>query len=300
LERELYETFVAALPPAAQRGLDRDDVSRGLQSIVWEATERWGDLGLSPARFAGFLATCCVEEGDPLNALEGLHTVDLYLARACCEGSDEAVALLEQTFIVRLPAALARLSLSPAKVQEVLQEVRRQLFVPNQSAGTSALERYLGRAPLSGWLRAVTLRTAMRLLRAGARELPVDDRFLEDQLAATDDPELVFLREAYRPAFRAAFRSGLASLTTRQRNLLRQHHLDGLTVTHLAVMYGAHRVTVSRWISEARRELAQAVEVELTATLGMRRSECASVVRLCISRPDLTFSSFFCDDDPPT
>jgi len=301
VECGLVEAFVAGLPAPAAPRLARDEaLSKRLRASVREVTRLWGDLGVSPERFAGFLASrCAAADSDPLVALEHLHAADLYLACACCARSATAIAILERDHLQQLPRALARLSLSSTMVQETLQEVRGQLFVPSKAGRVSALERYLGRAPLDAWLRAVALRTAMRLLRARAKEVPVEESFLEDQLAGGRDAELTFLRTAYRPVFRSAFAAALAALETRQRNLLRQHYIDGVKVERLALMYGVHRVTLSRWLSAARGDMARAVERELMQSLGLRHSECASVVRLCMSRPELNFGSFITDASEP-
>lgn len=297
LNSDLWKAFAARLAPEPARRLREDaGAPPRLASIIEHARAQVGDLGLDLPRFAGFLGERCVDANEPLEALQSLHTADLYLACACCSHLASALALLERRHISQLPQGLARLSLSGATTAEAVQQVRAQLVVPG-GQGRSALERYLGRAPLQVWLRVVALRTAMNLMRAQGKEVPVGDSFLEEQLAQGDDAEASYLRQAYRPAFRSAFAAALAALETRQRNLLRQHYLDGLTVERLAVMYSVHRVTLSRWIGAARRALAEGVESELTGLLGLRRSECASVVRLCMSRPDITLASFLGPED---
>src|SRR5205809_336497 len=58
-----------------------------------------------------------------------------------------------------------------------------------------------------------------------------------------------------RRVYREAFAAALATLTARDRNLLRQMYLYGATVDELGVLYAVHRATAARWIAQIRDTL---------------------------------------------
>ncbi len=58
-------------------------------------------------------------------------------------------------------------------------------------------------------------------------------------------------------------------IAPRQRNLLRQHLLDGLTIDELGVIYQVHRVTAARWLTAARADLWAHTRRRLRQTLGV-------------------------------
>jgi|GEM_PF-4314550 len=69
-------------------------------------------------------------------------------------------------------------------------------------------------------------------------------RFGDDRLVAHGgrdeaglDPEIAYLKQRYRDEFREAFVAALGALDERQRNVLRQHHLDGMTIDQLGSLH---------------------------------------------------------------
>ena len=126
---------------------------------------------------------------------------------------------------------------------------------------------------------------ALRRREQGARERG-DEALAE--LASGDDPEVAALRAAAGDQLRAAFAAALAALAPRERTLLRQHHLDGVSLDRLAATHGVHRATVARWLAAARQAVADGTRDELMARLGLGTGEVASVVRLAQSQLDLS------------
>ena len=68
--------------------------------------------------------------------------------------------------------------------------------------------------------------------------------------AESDDAEIRHLKTLYRGEFREAFQHALASLSVRDRNMLRQHYVDGLAMEQLGAMYQVHRITIVRRMKE--------------------------------------------------
>lgn len=179
----------------------------------------------------------------------------------------------ERALDVQLRAAAAsaarRLGGDSATADEIAQRVAERLWL-GRSGGEPALAGYTGEAPLAAWLRIIAYREGVELLRG--REVP-DDGALVDRVVATTEPELAMLRASYLAAFKRCFAAAFAALSMHDRDLVRRHHLDGLTLEQLASLYGAHRATVARWLARVRERLVDetraALRRELSATTDL-------------------------------
>ena len=100
------------------------------------------------------------------------------------------------------------------------------------------------------------------------------------------------MKEKYRGEFSAAFRRAIAKLELRERNLLRQHYLDELSLEDVASLYRVHRATAARWLSSARSGLLALTRQELAAALGLPAHEVDSLMRLLQSRLDFSAGVF--------
>jgi RNA polymerase sigma-70 factor, ECF subfamily len=211
-------------------------------------------------------------------------TSDLELARRAAAGDAHAIAEIERCFRGDVDRALARLRIDAALGDEIRQRVREKLFVA-RGGRPPAIASYEGRGPLAAFLRAVVVHTAVGLRRA---ERDHDGESQIDRAAADDDVELAAIRRRYGPAFKEAFQGAMASLTPRDRNVLRLVYVDGLAVEEVALAYGVHRVSVSRWLGETRKLLHLRTRAALAARLDLGPAELASVARLCLSQIDLS------------
>ncbi|MFP2931872.1 sigma factor-like helix-turn-helix DNA-binding protein, partial [Pyxidicoccus sp. 3LG] len=102
------------------------------------------------------------------------------------------------------------------------------------------------------------------------------------------DPELAFIRERHQEDFRVAFRAALDRLDARERNLLRLHHVHGLSMDSVGATYQAPRSTVARWIVRARERLLALTRQELTVRLRLTPDELDSMLRLVGSQLDVS------------
>ena len=89
-----------------------------------------------------------------------------------------------------------------------------------------------------------------------------------------------------------AFRTALAALDARDKNILRQHFLEEMTIDDLAATYKVHRATTARWIQGARERLLKATRDAFSKSARLRPNECDSVIRLLESRIDVTLQRF--------
>ncbi|AKF04124.1 sigma-70 family RNA polymerase sigma factor [Sandaracinus amylolyticus] len=245
------DAMCAAADAALERPCDRDALVRALAALS-EPPARWTEAG------AGELA----------------------IALACAAGDERAVRRFESLYLVNVPQMLAHMKLSESTLDEVVQRVREKLLV----GAPPRIVEYAGLGRLPGLIKVTAVRTALTLVRDARRDVHDETAVLE--LPAEHDPELAFLAHAYRGAFREAFASAVAELDPRERNLLRLHFLDRVTLDRLATMYAVHRATIVRQLAAARAKLAERTEAALRARLHIRPDELASVMDLIRSRMD--------------
>ena len=258
----------AALPSSAE-------LTHILTQAVEAAQCTYEDFETDVEAFVMFIA-------DKTNAGDGKlpeFVTDLYLTFACARGDERAIRRFECDYGDTIASAVKRLRLDSETLHEVVQVVRERLFVgPDRK-----IAAFRGAAPLKIWVRAVATRTAISMMRKQGREVPRDDL---DVIGPTSDPALEHLKKTYRAEFRDAFARAFAELTPRQRNLLRQQLIDGVSVNGLAELYRVHRATVSRWLSAIRLTLLTSTRRILSDKLRVSSKELDSVIRLIESQMD--------------
>ncbi|HWB80158.1 MAG TPA: sigma-70 family RNA polymerase sigma factor [Nannocystaceae bacterium] len=220
-------------------------------------------------------------EGTP----QSLHA-DLVLACACTLGHDAALRRFERQYVPIAAAAIAKVDARPDFVQETVQRLRQRLLVADED-GPPRIAEYAGRGALGGWVRIAAVRSALNALRGGGPNRRDVESVgpLEDVAPSHELRELV---ARYRDTCNTALRDAIASLTAEQRNLLRLHHVDGLTVDELAPLYGVHRATVARRIARAREDVLEATKRLLEARVGASRREIDSLLGVLVDEFELT------------
>jgi RNA polymerase sigma-70 factor (ECF subfamily) len=101
-----------------------------------------------------------------------------------------------------------------------------------------------------------------------------------------DDVELEALKRRWAAEFKDAFAGAVTSLSSRQRNVLRYHAIDLLTIDQIGALHGVHRVTAFRWLEQARAALLTATRAALKARLDLSEPELDSVLGAIASRLD--------------
>jgi RNA polymerase sigma-70 factor (ECF subfamily) len=224
---------------------------------------------------------------DPDGRVQQAHAADYYLAVALAHQLPAAMRVFEARLVPEIEVALRRLRLPGGADDEVKQALRVELLVGD---GAPRIADYGGRGELAAWVRVTATRKALKLLRKHGREEALDELLLEHWPDATPGPARRHLRTTYTAELKQAVAGALAGLEVRQRNLLRQHVLDGLTIDELARLYRAHRATCARWLADARAELARGTRRRLTTSLGLRGDEVESVLRMLDSDIELSLS----------
>lgn len=229
----------------------------------------------------GFLETLAAEPSPVVL----LSVDDLCLARAAAAGVSTALAHFDDGPLAKAVKTALKRNRSSESADELAQRLRTKLFVDGK------LARYRGLAPLAKWLVVLATRELVMAKRARSNDdVPLEPEVLESVVApAGDDPERALLRVRHQAQLREALSQGMGALTPRQRNLLRSELLDRVPVAELAEVYAVHRVTMSRWLAEARADLVAATRTALKAQLGSGEAV-SSVVRALASDFDASFA----------
>lgn len=202
-----------------------------------------------------------------------LHVGGLALAWACARHDPAAVAYFEHEYVPQAARALRKMKLSATLADDVLGWFRFELFAREKGA---LILTYSGRGDLGSWVRSIAVHEALKRARRERRDVTPE--------VAADLPmpeaELSAMRGAYGAEFTRAMAESFASLSTEQRNLLRQYFLDGLTIDVLAGLYKVHRATAARRVAAARTELVERVRVTLRKELALSETGVDEVITL--------------------
>jgi len=276
------DELAASLPTGVERARVESTVAR----IAAAGRAAWPAVTLSDDAIATRLVARVID--DPGMHLEELRDGDLYLAFALASGNAAAVKAFEESLVPQIDVALRRLRLAGGTGDEVKQALRVELLAgPDAKIGD-----YAGRGDLAAWLRISATRKALKIAKRADREETLDEILLDHWPggAAASNPAQKHMRSTYTAELKKAIREAFAALEVRQRNLLRQHILDELTIDDLAKLYRVHRATCARWLADARADLGKQTRKRLVASLGTPGDELESLLRFLDSDIELSIS----------
>jgi RNA polymerase sigma-70 factor (ECF subfamily) len=262
-----------------------------LAEIVRAAQTAWPDLGVPTEAFLTYLGNRLPEDERPESALRQLRTDDLYLACGCARTDARAIAAFDEHFLSVIDRALPKLGAEPDLIAEVKQKLRQSLLVPDDEP--PRIEKFGGRGDLRGWVRVLATREALAMMRRSRKEMPVEDDLLAERLLPPGNSELDYLKQLYRAEFKTAFAEALAALPDRERTLLRQHVIDGLTIDQIGVAYRVHRASAARWLERARQRLLETTRAALQQRLKVESTELDSILRLIHSQLEVSLGGLF-------
>jgi RNA polymerase sigma-70 factor (ECF subfamily) len=249
----------------------------GPEKAIALAAERgrstWPEVNLPGEVFANHVRRLGVADGDLV-----LNGADLYLACACAQADERALAILQKALLPAIDGHLRRLGVP----DDDLEDVRQLLLVRLLSAPNGGLASYAARSPLVRWLRIVAGRAAIDARRVGLRTSRPGDQTAIDKLVSDGaDPEVAAMRLRLKEDFQAALEESLGALSARAKSILRMHYVDGLNIAAIGQVYNVHRATVARWIlgirSAVLARLRQRLSVALRPTSSEFRSLTAAV-----------------------
>jgi len=270
------QAFLAAATPDLVIACD---LERELADALSRAHAAWPALGVTDTAFVIALGERFTASEVTADALARYHAVDLFLATACALDVPGAVARFEATYASHIASIIGRFHQPTTFRDEVHQLVRHRLFVA-RGARRPGIVEYAAKGELLAFVRVVTVRIALDLLRARQAAGEVSDDELAQLPAAEDDPELRYLRLLYRGEFKQAFETAVRSLPDRARTLLRYHLVDKLSIDKIAVIYDLHRSTVARQLERAKLDLIATTRAHLKERLQIDTTSFDSVVRL--------------------
>ncbi len=286
----LAKTFTQHQPQAGEQ-VDPKLLESTLEGLIQQAHQRWPTLRGNGVEFTAYLAERILPERKVAEWLSSVHAADLFLCSLCARGDSAALEIFDRAVLPQVVSAIAAIQSSPAFIAEVQQQMRQKLLVSSADRPAKIAE-YAGFGPLNHWLRAVAVRTALNLRRTQNREdFPVADEVLLDLPVRTNDLELDYLKSRYRTDFTEAFRKAVSSLTSQERNILRLHFVDGLSLSQVGAAYQADKSTISRWISKSRQQLLQRTRDDLGERLHLDTGELDSLMNLVDSQLEMSIDS---------
>jgi RNA polymerase sigma factor (sigma-70 family) len=254
---------------AARWGLAIEQFTERLRD---SAARHLGDLSAAPAEIERYLTTLRLE--------------DLALAAACAAGLDAAWEYFVANYREQLYAA-ARAIVGTPRDAERARELADSLYADLYGLpGAGGARRkplfayFHGRSKLSTWLRAVLSQRYVDSLRAGRRQVALDDvgefsesNAVDERVGGTRSPAHAAStrapeardpdREKYLDLLHSALAEALARVSAEDRSRLRAYYLDSLTLAEIAKQRGEHEATASRHLERCRRELRTYVERRL-------------------------------------
>jgi RNA polymerase sigma-70 factor (ECF subfamily) len=247
---------------------------------------------LAFARFVGARLSVDDADGDAEAALAALRVEDLYLTWACLRGDAAALSAFERTMAEPIRLALARINVPDAVKQDAAQQLRERLFV-GVGGGTPRLAEFGGRGQLRRWVQAAVARVCLDQVRSRRREVPLDESQAEGKGGPSGDAELDHLRRIYGPIFELAFAAAIPQLEERDRDILRHHLVEGMTIDDIGERYRVHRTTAFRWIESARETLVELTRNEMMKRLRVEAREVESILRVIRSEVHLSVQRLF-------
>jgi RNA polymerase sigma-70 factor (ECF subfamily) len=107
-------------------------------------------------------------------------------------------------------------------------------------------------------------------------------------MVAPGNPELDYAKGIYRKEFKQAFEGALRELPDRERTVLRQHYIDGLTIDDIGNLYRVHRSTAARLVARARTLVLEATRARMMCQLDVQSQDLDSIMRMIRSQIDIS------------
>jgi len=291
-QNKYLKAFSEALNPALRPiliGLEADEI---LLARWYTAQTAWPQIYLHPEVFGRYLGERIPDDLESAEELKTLRVDELWITCACVAGDPQAMKMLERRYFPLLIKSLRRMNLSSSRIDDVQQQLRSRLYIGSPGRSPT-IASYRGRGDLGSWLAVSGVREAVKFLRKERREVTGEDDHLAELTVTDADAELGHSKVHSQSVFRQAFAESIESLPPREKNLLRQHYLDRLTIEQIGSLYGTHRATAARWLASARQHLLDRTRELLRERLRAPVSECESIIRRAQSQADMSFDRLF-------
>jgi RNA polymerase sigma-70 factor, ECF subfamily len=230
----------------------------GLEAAHAAARARWPNLSISVDQLAASCGALTIEP-----AWLERRGSELVLAHAAAAGDPVAVAELERAVLAPARGIVRRYAGEEARTDEIMQQLRIHLLVADPGR-PPRLARFDARAALGAWVGMCAARVALQALRSERTRREVALEWSEALTALpAADPVVEALRVRHAARVTEALRVACLELSRRHRAVLRMLFVDGASVDDIASIYAVHRVTVWRWVQEARTAISGHVRERL-------------------------------------
>lgn len=269
---------------------------RLFQAKLQEAQATWPGIHIEPGAFLAHWARHLAASSELAKDFECLQVMDLYFAFGCAAGDAHALAVLKNRMTPSVASTIRGVHPDPVVVEEVVQLLMERLLI-STGGGPPRIAEYAGKGPFEHWLRAVALRLALNHRRGMKRapEVASSDALI-DFAAPSNDPLAELLKSRYRKEVEAALKTALSALSREDRNLVKLHFVDGLSLNQIGAVYQANKSTISRRLARARQELLLKAQTGLRDRLGAGGPELESLIALLGSQIDLSLRSGLLDE----
>ena len=300
MSREIEQLILDTLPTPVAEALAR---TPGWQEVllrhIEEAQQAWPELNLSTAEIARAVAAQLGEQppdADLRGWLETFQASDFALAMGCARGLHPALVGFETQLKAELRGVVRRFEGRRFAADDLHQIIRERLFVGTASSPPRILG-YSGQGSLRRWFAVTATRLLLDQVRVGAQHKRERASLQEEiiQVAGVGDWEMEFLKRRYRAAFKVAVAEALTALSSPERNLLRLHLVERLSIDQIGVVFKVHRSTAARRLERAREALMQATREAMMRDLQISDDDLDSVLRLVNSRLEASMHRLLSD-----
>jgi RNA polymerase sigma-70 factor, ECF subfamily len=288
LSSVLFEVCDARELGAYARSAPLAEVEATLGAILAAARAAHPAVVLSDPDAVRHLASRLDGERPLLEALSQLRAADLFLAAASATGERQALVTFEADAMHGADGTLARRRFAPDVIEEAKQNIRERLLVGSGESTRPRILDYDGRGELKGWVAVAIVREAIYLAKKEQKTTPLDIDLLTMAEGGGDDPEVAYFKKRYRAEYKESVQAALGELTVRERALLRQQYILGMSVDAIGAIYQVHRATAARWVQAAREELLSKARLELGRRVGLARPEIEQIVRMIESQLEVS------------
>jgi len=267
---------------------DLDPLQTWAASAIARGRVAWPELAVSQEEMTSVArARLANAPGDSAErGLDALDASELYIALACARGDRVALTQFRARYFEPVARSLRAMGLGSAQVDDVWQTTCTRLLVRDRGEAPRILH-YAGRGALRGLIRVAATRMALNWLQRDGGSTGTDD-WIDRLPADHSDPELHAIKRQHRSELKEELEAAIASLSARERMILRLHLVERLGIDAIAVLCSVHRATAARSIARAKEHLTTHVRIRLMARWRMADTDLPALKALLDSEVDLS------------
>ena len=229
-----------------------------------------------------------------LPSVDDIDAAELYIAIACARGDPAALTHFRARYFEPLVPSLRRMGLGDAQLDEVWQTACDRLLVRHGDEPPRIL-RYAGQGELRGLVRVSATRMALNWLQRDRASGTHD--WIDHLPGGHSDPELHAIKLQHRCELKEELEAAIASLSVRERMLLRLHLVERMGIDAVAAVCSVHRATAARSIVRAKETLAARVRARLIERWRIADTDMAGLKELVESQVDLSLKRLLAGDE---